>query len=56
VEVVTDRDVDLRIPQSVWDAIIKDFLAGAAKGRLGSSLIAAVEACTKVLEQHYPAE
>jgi putative membrane protein len=56
VEVVTDRDVDLRIPQSVWDAIINDFLEGAAKGRLGPSLLAAVEACLKVLEQHYPAE
>jgi len=56
VEVVTDRDVDLRIPQSVWDAIIKDFLAGARKGEAAKALLAAVEACTKVLEEHYPAK
>ena len=54
VEVVTDRDVDLHIPQSVWDAIIKDFLAEARRGRVGEALPKAVEACTKVLEQHYP--
>jgi putative membrane protein len=56
VEVVTDRDVDLRIPQSTWDTIIKDFTATAKQGRVGEALLAAVEACTKVLEQHYPAE
>lgn len=56
VEVVTDRDVDLKVPQSVWDAIIRDFLAAAKQGRMAEGLLAAVEACTKVLEQHYPAE
>jgi putative membrane protein len=56
IEVVTDRDVDLHIPQTVWDAIIKDFLVAAKKGRVGEGLPAAVEACAKVLEQHYPAE
>lgn len=54
VEVVTDRDVDLRVPQSVWDAIIKDFLAAARQGRVGEGLPVAVEACAKVLEMHYP--
>ncbi len=56
VEVVTDRDVDLRVPQETWDKIIADFLATAKKGRLAEGLLAAVEACTKVLEEHYPAE
>jgi putative membrane protein len=54
VEVVTDRDVDLHVPQSVWDAVIKDFIAAAKKNRIGDGLIAAVESCTKVLETHYP--
>ena len=56
VEVVTDRDVDLKVPQAVWDAIIADFLAAAKAGRLSEGLLGAVEACTKVLEEHYPAE
>ena len=56
VEVVTDRDVDLRVPQSTWDAIIQEFLAHAKRGRVAEALLSAVEACTKVLEQHYPAE
>jgi putative membrane protein len=56
VEVVTDRDVDLKVPQSAWDAIIKDFTAAAKQKRLADGLVAAVEACTKVLETHYPAK
>lgn len=54
VEVVTDRDVDRHVPQSVWDAIINDFLAAARAGKVGEGLPQAVEACAKVLEQHYP--
>jgi putative membrane protein len=56
VEVVTDRDVDLKVQQSTWDAIIKDFTAAAKQKRLADGLVAAVEACTKVLATHYPAE
>lgn len=54
VEVVTDRDVDLHIPQSVWDNIIRDFTAAAKQGRGGEALPVAVEACAKVLAEHYP--
>lgn len=54
VEVVTDRDVDRHIAQSVWDAIIKAFLAEAKQGRVGDGLPKMVEACAGVLEQHYP--
>jgi len=56
VEVVTDRDVDLRVPQSTWDAIIAEFLGHAKQGRVAAALLVAVESCTKVLEQHYPAK
>ena len=54
VEVVTDRDVDRHIAQSVWDAIIKEFLAEAKAGRVGTALPKMVEASAKVLEQYYP--
>ena len=54
VEVVTDRDVDLRVPQSAWDAIIAEFLSHARQGTVGAALLNAVESCAKVLEQHYP--
>ena len=56
VEVVTDRDVDLKVPQSVWDAIIAGFTAAARQGGVGGGLLTAVESCTKVLEEHYPAK
>ena len=54
VEVVTDRDVDQRIPQKTWDAIIAGFTAAAKSGRITEGFLAAVESCTKVLETHYP--
>ena len=56
VEVVTDRDVDRHIPQSVWDAIIGDFAVAARQHRIGEGLIAMVGAATKVLEEQYPAK
>ena len=56
VEVVTDRDVDLHVPQSTWDAVIADFARAAKQKRLADGLVAAVDACTKVLETHYPAK
>jgi putative membrane protein len=54
VEVVTDRDVDRHIPQSVWDALIKDFLAEAKQGHVGEALPKMVEASATVLAEHYP--
>ena len=56
VEIVTDRDVDLRVPQSTWDAVIADFTDAARKGRVADGIVNAVEACAKVLETHYPAK
>jgi putative membrane protein len=56
VEVVTDRDVDLKVPQPVWDAIINNFTAAAKQKRVADGLVAAVNACAAVLEKHYPAE
>lgn len=55
VEVVTDRDVDLKVPQGTWDAVIADFTRAAKQKRLADGLVAAVDACAKVLETHYPA-
>jgi len=56
VEVVTDREVDLSVPQSTWDAVIADFTRAAKQKRLADGLVAAVESCAKVLEAHYPAK
>jgi len=54
VEVVADREVNSRVPQAAWDAIVAEFLAHARQGRTAHALLTAVESCTKVLEQHYP--
>jgi len=54
VEVVTDRDVDLHIRQSVWDAIIQDFLKEAKAGRVGEALPKAIAASAEALAEYYP--
>jgi putative membrane protein len=56
VQVIADREVHSRVPQETWDAIVADFTDAARKGRIADGLLGAVESCTKVLEQHYPAE
>jgi len=56
VELVADRDVNLRIPQKTWDAVIADFTDTARKGRTADAIAAAIEDCAKVLETHYPAK
>lgn len=54
VEIVTDRDVDLHIPQTTWDAVIADFTDAARKGRTADGLVAAIGACANELEKYYP--
>lgn len=54
VEVVTDRDVDLHIPQKAWDGLIREFSAAAKGKRLGEGLIRLVEGAADVLAPHYP--
>ena len=56
VQVIADREVHSRVPQETWDAVVADFADAARKGRITDGLLGAVESCTKVLEQHYPAK
>lgn len=53
-EVVTNRDVHHHAGQVAWDAVIADFTDAARKGRVADGLLGAIEACTTVLETHYP--
>lgn len=54
VEVVTDRDVDLRLRQGEWDRLIAAFTARAHKGEVGEALIELVEASGNLLATVYP--
>jgi len=54
VEIVTDHDVHLRVPQAAWDAVVADLHRRGRKGRVADGIVGAVEACAKVLETHYP--
>jgi len=44
------------VPQATWDAVIADFTRAAKQRHLADGLVAAVDACTKLLATHYPAE
>jgi putative membrane protein len=54
VHVLADREVHQRVPQETWDAVIADFTRAAKQRRVPDGLVAAVDACTKVLTTHYP--
>ena len=55
VQIIADREVHSRVPQETWDGVVADFTDAARKGRIADGLLGAMESCTKVLEQHYPA-
>jgi putative membrane protein len=56
VEVIADRDIHARVVEGTWDKIVADFIAAVRAGRLADGFIAAIEACGRVLETHYPGE
>lgn len=56
VEILVDRAIADRIPETAWQKVIDDFVAQVRAGRVVEGLIAAVEACTKILEEHFPAD
>jgi putative membrane protein len=54
VEILVDRGVGERIDAMVWQKIVADFVAAVAAGRVAQALVGAVEACTAILETHFP--
>ena len=55
VEVLADRDTHKLAPEGTWDRIVAEFLASVRSGSVADGLLAAIEACGKVLETHHPA-
>lgn len=54
VEILVDRGIAARIDQAPWEKIIADFVASVAAGQVAQALIGAIEACTAILERHFP--
>ena len=55
VEILVDNGISGRIPQTVFQNIIDGFIQEVHKGKIAEGFIGAIEACTLVLERHFPA-
>ena len=54
VEILVDRGIARRIPETAWTAVIDNFLRTVKAGRIADGLIAAIRDCTSVLAQQFP--
>lgn len=54
VDVVVDRGIAARVPQSLWDTMVASITGAVVAGRLAGGLVAAIEAATATLAEHAP--
>jgi len=54
VEILADRDTHKLVPEGTWDRIVAAFLAKVRAGAVADGVLAAIDACGKVLEMHHP--
>lgn len=54
IEIVADRGVNRHVSQAQWDAIVQQMSAAFAARQYEAGLVAAVDAVTALLEQHFP--
>ncbi len=55
VEILIDNAIAARIPQAAFQNIIDAFIREVHQGRIAEGFIVAIEGCTLILEQHFPA-
>jgi putative membrane protein len=54
VEILADRGIAARIPESAWQGVIARFVAEVRAGEVAAALTGAIEGCTAILETHFP--
>ncbi|HWA92338.1 MAG TPA: TPM domain-containing protein [Rhizomicrobium sp.] len=54
LEIVAERDADAAVPDGTWDRIVADATAAMGRGDVAGGLVGAVEACGKLLAEHFP--
>ena len=52
--IIADQGIAVRVPQSEWQGAVDALIAHMSGGRLADGFIAAIDACGKVLESHFP--
>lgn len=55
IEIVADRGISARVPQSEWDAICRRMQAAFGGGRFEAGVLEAIGEITELLERHFPA-
>ena len=55
VEILVDNGIAARIPQAAFQNIVDGFIQEVRQGKIADGFIAAIEACTLLLQQHFPA-
>ena len=54
VEIIADRGIAGRVPQSEWDAVCREMEAQYAAGRFEAGSVAGVRAVGRLLARHFP--
>lgn len=54
IEIVADRGVSARVPQSEWDAICRGMEAAFREHRFEQGALQAIARVTRILAQHFP--
>jgi putative membrane protein len=54
-EILADRDIHALAPDGAWNKIVDQFLTAVKAGRVADGVVAAVEACGAILNEHHPA-
>jgi len=52
--IVADRAIAERVPNREWKAAVDDLIAHTRDGRIADGFTAAIGACGRVLEEHFP--
>ncbi len=55
VEIIADQGIHAVVPAGTWDQIVAQLLEEVKAGRVAEGFIAAVDACGKLLAEHFPA-
>ncbi len=55
VEILADRGIAAKVPQAAWDALCRDLETAMRAGRCREGVLAAIEAATRLLVEHFPA-
>jgi len=55
IEIVADRGIAKRVPQTAWDEMCRDLEAALRAGRWKEGILATIGQATRLLAAHFPA-